>query len=82
MSYYVIIDSTDLEHIDLSEFTDTNVNRVRHSLDGSQCILEYNGEMPATLNQLTPKPVQLTYEEADSVLQSSAWYVEGFIEIG
>jgi hypothetical protein len=73
MSNYVIILSSELSSVDLSNCVDTSVNTVRHSIDGTQCVLEYEGSMPSDIAALASRPAAYTEAEISAIMITDSW---------
>lgn len=73
MSNYVIISSSELPSIDLSQCVDTSISTVRHSIDGTQCVLEYEGTMPADIAALASRPTEYTEAQIFAIMITESW---------
>jgi len=47
---YVIIDKEDVEAVDFKRVIETSASTLRYSLDGSQTIIKFTGEVPSFLD--------------------------------
>ena len=55
---YVIINTSDLNDIDLSEFEDVEI---KFNVEKTECILNFNGEIPKSLRKIKPVDVGNRY---------------------
>ena len=75
MSKYVVVSSTDAASINFDDFKDNSLSTVREKLDGTECILEYEGSMPSAVSSLDPVPTEMTHTQAKTLMATSDWYV-------
>jgi len=75
MSKYIVVSSTVAASINFDDFKDNNLSTVREKLDGSECILEYEGSMPSSVSTLSPVPTEMTLTQAKTLMATSDWYV-------
>ena len=47
---YVIIDKEEIEAVDFKKVIETSASTLRYSLDGSQTIIKFTGEIPSFLD--------------------------------
>lgn len=74
MRYYMIINVSDLEFIDISEILEDSVETIRKSLDNTKAIIKWEGEIiPNTINNLTIKDGPYTNQEIFLVIQNIEW---------
>jgi hypothetical protein len=71
--HYVIFDTSETGSIDFSEVLETSVNTLRLNLSGSQTFVKYNGDMPATVTNLTTKEGPYSHSEILTILAGSEW---------
>ena len=66
---WTIINKSDAGSLDFSELPFTDVDKLRHSLDGTQVVVKYIGTKPSFLNGTT----DYTYEEISNILKGDDW---------
>lgn len=66
---WTIINKEDTGSLDFSQLPFTNVNKLRHSLDGSKVVVKYIGDKPSFLDETT----DYTYEEISTILKGDDW---------
>ena len=66
---YVIYDMANVDLIDFDQVKETSKQTIRKSLDGTKCVLKFEGETPAFLEGLQ----QYNYEEILAIMYSSEW---------
>lgn len=71
MSNYTIINVKDLPSVDISNCKDTSVDTVRRSVDGTKCVLEYEGAMPSDIAALNSSE----YDEVEilDIMSGTDW---------
>tara|TARA_B100001250_G_scaffold384499_1_gene379378 strand:- start:1005 stop:1253 length:249 start_codon:yes stop_codon:yes gene_type:complete len=73
---YVILNKTEVTDenstIDFSQLIDTNLNKLRTSLDDSKVVVKYTGTQPSFLNGKTT----YTHEEILAEMVKSDWYTD------
>jgi len=75
MSKYVVVSSATAASINFDDFKDNSLSTVREKLDGTQCILEYEGSMPSAVSSLNPVPTEMTHTQAKTLMATADWYV-------
>ena len=66
---YVIFDIENIDLIDFTKVKETSRDTLRLSLDGTKCVLKYEGETPEFLVGLQ----QYNYEEILTIMYSPEW---------
>jgi len=73
---YATVDSEDLLKVDFNQVSQTDINTVRHSIDGSQSLLSWTIE-PSFIADGTIIPNGLyTHVECLELMQTSIWTSE------
>lgn len=67
---YVIFNMTDANIIDFSLIKETSLETLRLSLDSTKCVLEFEGDTPAFLENLQ----QYSHSEILEIMSTSQWY--------
>jgi hypothetical protein len=66
---YVIFDIENIDLIDFTKVKETSRDTLRLSLDGTKCVLKFEGETPEFLVGLQ----QYNYEEILTIMYSPEW---------
>ena len=66
---YVIFDIQNIDLVNFTEVKETSRDTLRTSLDGSKCVLKFEGETPDFLVGLQ----QYNYEDILAIMYSSEW---------
>jgi len=66
---YVIFEITNIDLVDFTKVKETSRDTLRLSLDGTKCVLKFEGETPEFLVGLQ----QYNYEEILVIMYSSEW---------
>ena len=66
---YVIFDIENIDLIDFTKVKETSRDTLRLSLDGTKCVLKFEGETPEFLIGLQ----QYNYEEILTIMYSPEW---------
>jgi hypothetical protein len=69
MRKYVIINQDEVDSVDFSQVSETSVNTLRYSLDGTKTFVKYEGGQPSFLWGKT----EYTHEEILEVLATDEW---------
>ena len=69
MKSYVIIDSSEVDSIDLDQVLETSADTLRYSLDGTKTFVKYEGEQPSFLSGKT----EYTHSEILAILSGDEW---------
>lgn len=72
---YVIINTVDLSQVNFDEVLQTSEDTVRKSIDGTKCVLKYNGNLPPSLEFITLVEGPYTQEQILQVLLGEDWVV-------
>ena len=74
--HYVIFEVSEVDRIDFSEVMEDSADTLRLSVDGLKSFAKYEGEMPASLKQLTTASAPKTHDEISTELQTFEWLIE------
>jgi len=66
---YVILDASDVPSINFDQVMETSANTLRHSLDGSQTFVKFEGSTPSFLEGKT----QYDHSEIITILAGPEW---------
>ena len=66
---YVIIGTSDVSSIDFDQVFETSASTLRHSVDGSQTFVKFEGATPSFLDGKT----QYTHSEILTILAGPEW---------
>lgn len=71
---YVIFNVTELPQIDFNQVSETGIDTVRKSLDGTLTFVKYDGdEQPSSVVELLTKQGIYTHEEILTILSNTEW---------
>lgn len=70
---FVIFNSSELHLIDFSQVYETSMETVRKSVDGTKTFVKYDLPQPSSVNSLSSKSVEYTYEEILNILDTPEW---------
>ena len=70
---FVIFNVTELNQIDFSQVFETDINTVRKSVDETQTFVKFDLPAPSSVEALTTKSQEYTYDEMMDILTGSAW---------
>lgn len=70
---FVIFNVSELEQIDFSEVYETSAETVRKSVDGSKTFVKYDIPQPSSIQSLTTKSQEYTYQEIMTLLGTPDW---------
>tara|TARA_R100001086_G_scaffold227903_1_gene147197 strand:- start:982 stop:1200 length:219 start_codon:yes stop_codon:yes gene_type:complete len=66
---YVIYNTENIDLIDFALVKETSKETIRKSLDGTKCVLKFDGQTPAFLEGIQ----QYNYEEILEIMYSPEW---------
>jgi len=72
---YMIFNAVELNQIDFSQVMETSIDTVRKSIDETKTLIEWDGDMPECIANLTTKEGPYTYDEILAILQTEEWTI-------
>ena len=73
---YLIIQSSELSKVDLSQVLETSASTVRKSLDETKTFIKWDGDTPSFVSNLTSTEGPYTNNEIRTILDTDAWVSE------
>ena len=73
---FVVLPATEINNVNFDEVLETAPDTCRYSVDGSQTFVKYEGDMPPSVDAITSKRQEYTYEEILEILSTPAWVEE------
>ena len=75
MRTYITIDINQVGNIDFSQITETSQDTVRKSLDGAEFVAKWNGDTPATINNVPEgdKSAEMSHAQAKTLMATPEW---------
>jgi hypothetical protein len=70
---YVILSYSEINNINFNTVLETASNTARRSVDGSLTVIKYEGVMPSSVDALTTKSREYTYDEILAILAGPEW---------
>jgi hypothetical protein len=70
---FVIFNVSELHLVDFNQVYETSDETVRKSVGGTKTFVKYDLPQPSSVNSLTTKSVEYTYEEILSILDGPEW---------
>jgi hypothetical protein len=73
MITYITFNVSEIDSIDFNQVLETSVETLRYSVDKTQTVVKWVGEVPSCILSLTTKSAYMTYDEILSLLNSPVW---------
>jgi hypothetical protein len=73
MTTYITFNVSEIGSIDFNQVLETSVETLRYSVDKTQSVVKWVGEVPSCILSLTTKSVYMSYDEMLSLLSSPVW---------
>lgn len=73
MTTYITFNVSEIDKIDFNQILETSIETLRYSLDKSQTLVKWDGEVPSCILSLTTKSTYMTYNEILALLSTSVW---------
>jgi hypothetical protein len=70
---YLIFSVDELTLINFDEVLETSINTVRKSIDGTKTFVNWIGDTPSFVDNLTTKEGPYTYDEIMKILNTDFW---------
>lgn len=70
---FVIFNVSELGSVDFSQVYETSESSVRKSVDGTKTFVKYDIPQPSSVQSLTTKSQEYTYQEIMTLLGTSDW---------
>jgi len=72
---FVILNVSEIDDVDFSQVYETSSATVRKSVDETQTFVKYDIPQPSSIQSLTTKSQEYTYEEIVVILETSTWTI-------
>tara|TARA_B100000035_G_C20985790_1_gene547740 strand:- start:858 stop:1106 length:249 start_codon:yes stop_codon:yes gene_type:complete len=73
MENYTIINATDLNTVDFTTVKTSSAQTSRKSIDESKAVIKFDGDLPPSLQTLTPTPTLYSFEEIQTIMNTDEW---------
>ena len=73
MTTYITFNVSEIGSIDFTQVLETSVETLRYSVDKTQTIVKWVGEVPSCILSLTTKSAYMTYDEILALLSTPIW---------
>ena len=73
MTTYITFNVSEIGSIDFNQVLETSMETLRYSVDKTQTVVKWIGEVPSCILSLTTKSAYMTYDEILSLLNSPVW---------
>jgi hypothetical protein len=73
MTTYITFNVSEIGSIDFNQVLETSVETLRYSVDKTQTVAKWVGEVPSCILSLTTKSAYMTYDEILALLNSPVW---------
>lgn len=73
MTTYITFNVSEIGSIDFNQVLETSIETLRYSVDKTQTVVKWVGEVPSCILSLTTKSAYMTYDEILSLLNSPVW---------
>jgi hypothetical protein len=70
---FVIFDVTELDLINFNDVHETSAETVRKSVDGTKTFVKYEMPQPPSVDSLTTKSQEYTYQDILQILSGPEW---------
>ena len=75
MTTYITFNVSEISSIDFNQVLETSVETLRYSVDKTQSVVKWNGEVPSCILSLTTKSAYMTYDEILALLSTPIWTI-------
>ena len=73
MTIYITFNVSEIGSIDFNQVLETSVETLRYSVDKTQTVVKWDGEVPICILSLTTKSAYMTYDEILALLSTPIW---------
>jgi len=73
MTTYITFNVSEIDSIDFNQILETSVETLRYSVDKTQTVAKWNGEVPSCVLSLTTKSAYMSYDEIVALLSTPVW---------
>ena len=80
MINYITIDTLEIGFVSFAELITDSIETVRHSVDLTECILRYEGNIPYSLMDLNTCSEPMTHSQILLLVNSPKYLVENLVD--
>jgi hypothetical protein len=73
MTTYITFNVSEIDKIDFNQVLETSIETLRYSVDKTQTLVKWNGEIPSCVLGLTTKSAYMNYNEILILLSTPIW---------
>jgi len=75
MTTYITFNVSEIDSIDFNQILETSVETLRYSVDKTQTLVKWDGEIPSCVLGLTTKSAYMSYDEIVILLNTPIWTI-------
>ena len=75
MTTYITFNVSEIDSIDFNQILETSVETLRYSVDKTQTLVKWDGEIPSCVLGLTTKSAYMSYDEIVALLNTPIWTI-------
>jgi hypothetical protein len=73
MTTYITFNVSEIDSIDFNQVLETSIETLRYSVDKTQTLVKWDGEIPSCVLGLTTKSAYMSYDEIVALLNTPIW---------
>jgi hypothetical protein len=73
MTTYITFNVSEIDSIDFNQILETSVETLRYSVDKTQSVVKWEGEVPGCVLSLTTKSSYMSYNQMLALLSTPIW---------
>ena len=73
MTTYITFNVSEIDSIDFNQILETSVETLRYSVDKTQTLVKWEGEVPSCVLSLTTKSSYMSYNQILALLSTPIW---------
>jgi hypothetical protein len=75
MTTYITFNVSEIDSIDFNQVLETSIETLRYSVDKTQTLVKWDGEIPSCVLGLTTKSAYMSYDEIVALLNTPIWTI-------
>jgi hypothetical protein len=75
MTTYITFNVSEIDSIDFNQVLETSIETLRYSVDKTQTLVKWDGEIPSCVLGLTTKSAYMSYDEIVILLNTPIWTI-------
>jgi hypothetical protein len=75
MTTYITFNVSEIDSIDFNQVLETSIETLRYSVDKTQTLVKWDGEIPSCVLVLTTKSAYMSYDEIVALLNTPIWTI-------